>query len=49
MISRVTFGFCAAYLLSGDDKYLEFAKHGIEYLVNHGWDKKNSGWYTYTD
>ena len=49
MISRVIFGFCAAYLLSGEDKYLKFAKHGIDYLINHGWDKENGGWYTYID
>jgi len=49
MISRIIFGFCAAYLLSGEDKYLEFAKHGIDYLINYGWDKENSGWFTYID
>ncbi|MBP7792373.1 MAG: AGE family epimerase/isomerase [Candidatus Goldbacteria bacterium] len=49
MISRVIFGFCTAYLLSGDDKYLEYAKHGMDYLTNYGWDKENSGWFTYVD
>jgi mannobiose 2-epimerase len=49
MISRVVFGFCAAYLLSGDDKYLEFAKHGMDYLSAYGFDKDNGGWYTTLD
>ncbi len=49
MISRIVFGFCTAYLLSGEDKYLEYAKHGMDYLNNLGWDKKNGGWFTYID
>jgi mannobiose 2-epimerase len=46
MISRVVFGFSAAYMLTGDEKYLEYAAHGMDYLVNFGWDKEYGGWYT---
>ncbi len=49
MISRLVFGFCAAYMLSGDGKYLDFAAHGMDYLKNFGWDKNYGGWYTSTD
>lgn len=46
MISRVVYGFCSAYLLSGDEQYLNFAKHGLTYLQQYGWDNTHGGWYT---
>ena len=49
MNSRAVFGFTAAYMLSGDEKYLELAAHGMEYLSEYGWDHENGGWHTYTD
>jgi cellobiose epimerase len=49
MNSRIVFGFSAAYLLSGDDKYLEFAAHGMDYLKNYGYDQEYGGWNTSTD
>ncbi len=45
MISRQVYGFSAAYLLSGDRKYLEVARGGAEYLLEHAWDKKYGGWF----
>ena len=47
MISRIVYGFSIAYLLSGDDKYLEYAGYGLDYLTNYGWDKVNGGWHEY--
>lgn len=47
MISRIVYGFCVAYLLSGDEKYLQYAKHGMRYLIDYGWDKVNGGWHLY--
>ncbi len=49
MISRAVFGFSVAYLLSGEDKYLEYASYGLKYLTNYGWDRKNGGWYEYVN
>lgn len=46
MVSRLVYGFSTAYLLSGDEKYLKLAKHGIDYLTQYGWDRTNGGWYT---
>jgi len=34
-ISRLVYGFASAYLLSGDDRYLEGAERGTEYLRDH--------------
>ena len=34
-ISRLVYGFASAYLLTGDDRYLEGAEQGTEYLREH--------------
>ncbi|WP_437661233.1 AGE family epimerase/isomerase [Sorangium sp. So ce1182] len=34
-ISRLVYGFASAFLLTGDDRYLEAAEHGTEYLREH--------------
>lgn len=34
-ISRMIYGFASAYLLTGEDKYLEAAEKGTEYLRDH--------------
>jgi mannose/cellobiose epimerase-like protein (N-acyl-D-glucosamine 2-epimerase family) len=34
-ISRLVYGFASAYLLTGDDRYLEGAEAGTEYLRKH--------------
>jgi mannobiose 2-epimerase len=49
MNSRAVYGFCAAYMLSGDDKYLDFAAHGMQYMKDYGYDSENGGWHTSTD
>ena len=45
MISRQVFSFSAAYLLSGEEKYLEVAREGAEYLLEHAWDQEYGGWF----
>ena len=49
MASRIIYGFSAAYMLSGDDSFLDYADHALKFLTNYGWDKINGGWYTYLD
>ncbi|MBX3435144.1 MAG: AGE family epimerase/isomerase [Pirellulales bacterium] len=34
-ISRLVYGFASAYMLTGDDRYLEAAEKGTEYLREH--------------
>jgi anti-anti-sigma factor len=34
-ISRLVYGFASAYLLTGDDRYLEAAQKGTDYLRDH--------------
>ena len=45
MISRQVYGFSAAYLLSGDKRYLEVAREGVDYLLKHAWDEEYGGWF----
>jgi mannose/cellobiose epimerase-like protein (N-acyl-D-glucosamine 2-epimerase family) len=49
MISRQVFGFTSAYLLSGDEKYLETAREGANYLLKYAWDNEYGGWYDLLD
>lgn len=49
MISREIFGFTAAYLLSGDERYLTTAREGTQYLLKHAWDEQYGGWYDVLD
>jgi mannose/cellobiose epimerase-like protein (N-acyl-D-glucosamine 2-epimerase family) len=49
MISRQVYGFTAAYLLSGNEKYLETANEGVDYLLKYAWDNKYGGWYDLLD
>lgn len=45
MISRQVFAFSAAYLLSGEEKYLATAREGAHYLLEHAWDQQYGGWF----
>jgi len=45
MISRQIFSFSTAYLLSGEEKYLEVARKATDYLLKYGWDQKYGGWF----
>jgi cellobiose epimerase len=45
MISRQVFSFSAAYLLSGEEKYLAAAREGAEYLLDNAWDEEYGGWF----
>ncbi|MEO8248691.1 MAG: AGE family epimerase/isomerase, partial [Burkholderiales bacterium] len=52
-ISRLVYGFASAYLLTGDDRYLEAAEKGTEYLRDHmRWIDEHEGvvyWYHAVD
>jgi mannose/cellobiose epimerase-like protein (N-acyl-D-glucosamine 2-epimerase family) len=49
MIGRQIYGFTCAYLLSGDERYLESARKGVDYLLEHAWDNEYGGWYDLLD
>ncbi len=45
--SRHGYGFTRAFMLTGDEKYLDYAKSALDFLFDHGWDKTNGGWYCF--
>ncbi len=45
MISRHVFSFSAAFLMSGDTRYLEVATAAVRYLLEHAWDEEYGGWF----
>jgi mannobiose 2-epimerase len=49
MIGRQIYGFTCAYLLSGDQIYLESARKGVDYLLENAWDREYGGWYDLLD
>ncbi|NLD93995.1 MAG: choice-of-anchor D domain-containing protein [Fibrobacter sp.] len=44
--SRIAYTFVRAFMVTGDEKYLELAHHALKFLYLHGW---NNGWYFVTD
>jgi mannose/cellobiose epimerase-like protein (N-acyl-D-glucosamine 2-epimerase family) len=44
--SRIAYAFTRAFMVTGDEQYLEQAHHALKFLYDHGW---NNGWYFITD
>jgi mannose/cellobiose epimerase-like protein (N-acyl-D-glucosamine 2-epimerase family) len=44
--SRIAYTFTRAFMVTGDENYLELAHHALKFLYTHGW---NNGWYFITD
>ncbi|MGM0508749.1 MAG: AGE family epimerase/isomerase [Fusobacteriota bacterium] len=49
MIARQIYFYSMTYLMTGQEKYLEYAKAGTNWLIDHAWDKENGGWYWVID
>ncbi len=45
--SRQCFGYCVAYHMTGEARYLDYAKAGVAYLREHAFDRENGGSVTY--
>ena len=43
--TRHGYGFTRAFMLTGDEKYLTYAKSALDFMTTYGWDKTNEGWY----
>jgi mannose/cellobiose epimerase-like protein (N-acyl-D-glucosamine 2-epimerase family) len=49
MIARNLFGYSAAYLLSGNDEYIDIADKTARWLIEKAWDKESGLWYDALD
>jgi mannose/cellobiose epimerase-like protein (N-acyl-D-glucosamine 2-epimerase family) len=45
MLSRHIYSYSTGYLLTGRKEYLRHASRLVDYLIQHGWDRKYGGWY----
>jgi len=45
--TRQAYGFTRAFMLTGEESYLTYAKSALDFLFNHGWDNANEGWYVF--
>ncbi len=43
--SRNAYGFARAYMLTGNEAYLQFAREGLNFLYDRAWDPNNGGWF----
>ncbi len=49
MLSRQTFLYAISYLMTGDEKLLELAHKGSEYIINNAWDSQYGGYHAELD
>jgi mannose/cellobiose epimerase-like protein (N-acyl-D-glucosamine 2-epimerase family) len=47
--TRNAYGYVRAYMLTGNDLYLQMAREGLNFLYNHAWDPNYGGWYNRMD
>ena len=43
--SRDAYGFLRAYMLTGNTRFLVYARRALDFLYRSGWDNANGGWY----
>jgi mannose/cellobiose epimerase-like protein (N-acyl-D-glucosamine 2-epimerase family) len=43
--SRDAYGYVRAFMLTGNETYLQFARAGLDFMYQHAWDPTNGGWY----
>ena len=49
MMGRQVFAYCAAFLMTGDEAYLDLARAGNRWLLDHARDLGRGGWYADLD
>lgn len=42
--SRHAYGFVRAFMLTGDEKYLQMARTALDFMYEHSWDRVYGGW-----
>jgi mannose/cellobiose epimerase-like protein (N-acyl-D-glucosamine 2-epimerase family) len=43
--TRNAYGLTRAYMLTGNDAYLDLARGALDFMYAHGWDPTHGGWY----
>ncbi len=47
--SRDAYGFTRAFMLTGNEAYLAYARRALDFMYAHDWDQANGGWYAAND
>ena len=47
--SRLGYAYARAFMVTGDERYLDYAHRALKFLYQHGWDESNDGWYFTTN
>jgi mannose/cellobiose epimerase-like protein (N-acyl-D-glucosamine 2-epimerase family) len=47
--SRDAYGFTRAFMLTGNENYLVYARRALDFLYRRLWDSVNGGWYNMTN
>jgi mannose/cellobiose epimerase-like protein (N-acyl-D-glucosamine 2-epimerase family) len=47
--SMLGYAFSKAFMVTGDESYLDHARHALQFLFDHGWDPVHGGWYYFSD
>jgi len=47
--SRDAYGFTRAFMLTGNEGYLTYARHALDFMEAHAWDQTNGGWFGSND
>lgn len=45
MLARHVFSYSTAYMLTGDDRYLNIATQLVQYIIKNGWDEQELLWF----
>ncbi len=47
--SRDAYGFTRAFMLTGNEAYLTYARRALDFMYAHDWDAAHGGWYAQND
>jgi len=47
--TRNAYGFARAYMLTGNDEYLDYAKGALNFMYDNAWDEQFTGWFAVVD
>ncbi|MBI2418127.1 MAG: AGE family epimerase/isomerase [Ignavibacteriales bacterium] len=43
--SRDAYGMVRAFMVTGNETFLQYARNGLQFMYQHAWDNTNGGWY----
>lgn len=47
--ARDAYGYVRAFMMTGNETYLSYARNALDFMYRHAWDNTNTGWFTNLD